>query len=100
MSLTLLVPSGAAQESAGEAYGLVKSIEGNRMTVAVVDPSTNAVSDQVFTLSPETRLVIVRPAAEVVVGDEVRISYESGNDNPAEYVSILDLPKPETPSAS
>lgn len=91
--------AGAAEEaSLKEAYGLVKSIEGNKMTVTVVDEAASTTSDQTFTLSTETRMVIVRPASEVVVGDEIRINYKDENEKPAAYISILDLPKPEIPS--
>lgn len=93
--------AGAAEEaSLKEAYGLVKSIEGNKMTVTVIDTAASTTSDQTFTLSPETKLVIVRPASEVVVGDEIRINYKDEKDSPAEFISILDLPKPEVPSGS
>ena len=103
LSCALLVPAAYAKNQAGlsEAYGVVRSIDDNQMTVTVIDPKTNETSDMTFALSPETELVIVRPASEVIEGDEIKINYEDGKkEKAAKFISILDLPAPETAQAS
>jgi len=95
---TLFIPAAHAKNEAGltEAYGMVRSINNNQMTVTVLDPATNETSDLTFSMTPETQLVIVRPASEVIEGDEVKINYEDGKkEKTAKFVSILDLPAPE-----
>ncbi|HTL47585.1 MAG TPA: hypothetical protein VL688_05925 [Verrucomicrobiae bacterium] len=81
-----------------EAYGMVKSIADGKMVVTVYDKDSGQAADQTFSLSPQTQLVIVRPANEVVAGDEVRINYQDGKDKSAAFVSILDLPAPQPKS--
>jgi len=96
------LPSGMAKQSGhlSEAYGMVKSISDNEMVVTVYDEKKSAVQDQTFTLSADTQLVIVRPATELIEGDEVKINFEkSKGKNAARFISILDLPVPAEPAA-
>ena len=94
--LAVLTPlSHANDQELSEAYGMVQKIDGNQMTVAVFNPANNEMSDVTFSLTPDTQLVIVRPATEVIEGDEVKINFtENKKDKTAQYISILDLPAP------
>ncbi len=76
---------------------MVKSISNNQMVVTVYDTEKNEAREETFALVPETQLAIVRPATEVLQGDEVKISYsEEKGKKKAGFVSIIDLPAPKT----
>ena len=85
----------AAEAPGKDAYGLVKEITNNQMTVTVYDTESGQAHEEQFALDPKTQLTIVRPASEVIAGDEVKITYlEEGNNKKASFVSIIDLPAP------
>ncbi len=96
LSGSAFLPVSFADEAQGkEAYGMVKTISNNQMVVTVYDAEKGQAQEQTFALSPQTQLAIVRPASEVLEGDEVKIAYrEEGSNKKANFVSIIDLPAP------